>query len=148
MLRQTSYKRIAKKVFGSRLFLFLATLALIALVISLTRETYHKYQLKKEIEHLQEEIGRLEGNNQQLTGLMGYLQDESYAEREAKLKLNLKRPGEKVVIFSNDANETNLDEAFQIDQTPKQTESNFGNFNSEQDKASNHWKWWEYFFAS
>jgi len=134
MTQQTSHKNFIKKLLGSKVFLFFITLALIGLAINLGRESYRKYQLTKEINQLKSEIGRLEGKNQQLADLMEYFQEGSYLEKEARLKLNLKKPGEKVVVISQPA-------AAEVDKRiVAEAEGEVSN------ETTNFWKWWEHFF--
>jgi len=136
MTQHSQPKRTIRKLLGSKIFLFLVALILIVLVINLFRESYRKYQLAKEIDNLESEIERLEGKNQHLADMMGYFNEESYLEKEARLKLNLKKPGEKVVVlFEGSENaEERLEEARE-----SQTDTS--------DQTANYWKWWEYFFA-
>ena len=125
-------KRTVKKILGSRIFLFLAVLALIALTVNLGRESYRKYQLGKEIQTLKTEMERLEGKNSQLAEMIEYFKDESYLEREARLKLNLELPGEKVVIYSGGSQAASA--TFSAPEIKKSEETD------------NYWLWWEYFF--
>ncbi|MBL7155215.1 MAG: septum formation initiator family protein [Candidatus Portnoybacteria bacterium] len=128
-------KNFIKKLLSSKVFLFFIVLALIGLVISLGQESYRKYQLTKEINSLKSEIERLEGKNQQMADLMEYFQEGSYLEKEARLKLNLKKPGEKVVVISQPA-------AAEVDKRiVAEAESEVSN------ETTNFWKWWEYFFT-
>lgn len=137
MIQQSRDENIIKKVLGSKIFLFLAVLALIYLVINLGRESYRKHQLTKEVDNLKLEIERLEGSNQQLANLMDYFKEESFLEKEARLKLNLKKPGEKVVILSDYFNtSSNLDALSNGSHNTETTE----------EESTNYWKWWEYFF--
>ncbi|MBU4030783.1 septum formation initiator family protein [Patescibacteria group bacterium] len=137
MIQQSRDENIIKKVLGSKIFLFLAVLALIYLVINLGRESYRKHQLTKEVDNLKLEIERLEGSNQQLANLMDYFKEESFIEKEARLKLNLKKPGEKVVILSDYFNtSSNLDALSNGSHNTETTE----------EESTNYWKWWEYFF--
>lgn len=129
-------KNFIKKLLSSKIFLFFIVLALIGLVISLGQESYRKYQLTKEINGLKSEIERLEGKNQQMADLMEYFQEGSYLEKEARLKLNLKKPGEKVVVISQPAG-AEVDEEI-VAETEKEASNETTNF----------WKWWEYFFTS
>jgi len=129
-------KNFIKKLLSSKVFLFFIVLALIGLVISLGQESYRKYQLTKEIDGLKSEIERLEGKNQQMADLMEYFQEGSYLEKEARLKLNLKKPGEKVVVISQPAG-AEVDERIVVE-----TEKEVSN------ETTNFWKWWEYFFTS
>lgn len=119
-----------KKIIGSKLFLFAAVFALIGLALSVGRESYRKHQLTKEINKLESSIERLEGRNRQLSNLMDYFSEESFLEKEARIKLNLQKPGEKVVIFSD---KKKAKEEVRLD-------------NEEAEETANYWKWWEYFF--
>jgi len=127
-------KNFIKKLLGSKVFLFFIILALIGLVVSLGQESYRKYQLTKEINGLKSEIEQLEGKNQQMADLMEYFQEGSYLEKEARLKLNLKKPGEKIVVISQTA-EAEVDKRIVAE-----TEDEISN------ETTNFWKWWEYFF--
>lgn len=136
-----SGKNFIKKLLGSKVFLFFIILALIGLVISLGRESYRKYQLTKEINRVKSEIERLEGRNNKLANLLEYFKEESYLEKEARLKLNLKKPGEKVVVISETENQDTVGnpEFVQEDEgVPALDEDNL--------EEANFWKWWEYFF--
>ena len=135
-----------KRVLSSKIFLFAIVLILILILIGLVRETYNKYKLASEIDQLKANIERLEGDNQQLAGLMDYFKDDSYLEKEARIKLNLKKPGETVVVLSKDiidgveiirTGSTNTEEQKEIN---KDLENNVM-------EVANYWKWWEYFFA-
>ncbi len=128
-------KNFIKKLLSSKVFLFFIILALIGLIISLGQESYRKYQLTKEINGLKSEIEQLEGKNQQMADLMEYFQEGSYLEKEARLKLNLKKPGEKIVVISQTA-------GAEVDKRiVAETEDEVSN------ETTNFWKWWEYFFT-
>ncbi|MBU1292133.1 septum formation initiator family protein [Patescibacteria group bacterium] len=127
-----SDKNFFKKILSSKVFLFVVTLALIAVAVNVGRESYRKYQLTQEINKLKIEIEKIEGKNEQLANLMEYLKKEPYLEKEARLKLNLKKPGEKVIILS--------------DEEQKEQETVINDI-SELKESGNHWKWWEYFFS-
>ena len=129
-----SDKNFFKKILSSKVFLFVVALALIVVAVNVGQESYRKYQLTQEIDKLKTEIERLEGNNNQLADLMEYLKEEPYLEKEARLKLNLKKPGEKVIILSNEEQEQKQEEV--LSDIPELTGEN-----------GNYWKWWEYFFS-
>lgn len=129
-----SSKSLIKKILASRTFLFLVSLALIALVISVGRETYRKHQLAKEIEKIETEIKQLEGRNQYLSNLREYFQEDSFLEKEAKIKMNLKNPGENVVVIEHTkTEEETIEEKLEV--------------LSNEEKAANYWDWWKYFFG-
>jgi len=127
-------KSFIKKILGSKVFLFLIALALITVAVNLGRESYRKYQLTQEINKLKTEIDKLEGKNEQLADLMEYFKQEPYLEKEARLKLNLKKPGEKVVFLSDQAG------------LEKDNQSGQENMKVKPEEITNYWKWWEYFF--
>jgi len=134
----SSGKNWIKKTLSSKVFLFIITLALIGLAVNVGRESYRKYQLTQEIDQLKLEIERIEGKNEQLANLMEYLKEDEYIEKEARLKLNLKKPGEKVIILADRTEE-------EIENQEVQEDNIF--INRENDGAANHWEWWQYFFA-
>ena len=151
MVSQAKHQNFIRKLIGSKLFLLLIVFILIALTISVGRESYHKYQLTKEINQLKSEIGRLEKNGQHLADLLEYFGEESYLEKEARLKLNLQKPGEKLVIISGEEN-GQLDQGNEFYQgedyltAPGDSQRDLSQLGGEQTEI-NFWKWWEYFFA-
>jgi len=139
MAQQAHYKIFIKKLLGSKAFLFCVSIILIALAISVGRESYRRVQLTKEIDRLKLETERFEGKKDQLSNLLESFKEESYLEKEARLKLNLKKPGEKVVILPQ-SREENFSETTEekSDSQPKEI--------SPAKEESNLWRWWEYFF--
>ena len=131
-----SGKNWIKKFLSSKVFLFVIILILIVAAVSVGRESYRKYQLTQEINKLKTEIERLEGSNEQLASLMEYLKEEPYLEKEARLKLNLKKPGEKVVILPKQQAEfQDVSKNIVVSQPEPEKE------------IANYWEWWEYFFV-
>lgn len=134
-----------KKILSSKIFLFIAIFVLIFLLIGLVRETYRKHQLVREINSLKANVDKLEGDNQQLVDLMDYFKEDSYLEKEARIKLNLKNPGETVVVLSKDV----VDGVEVIRTGSVLEEEENKNIEPESNNDSempNYWKWWEYFF--
>jgi len=129
----------------------LLSFALIGLIISVGRESYRKYQLTKEINRLKSEIERLENKDQNLADLLEYFEDESYLEKEARLKLNLQKPGEKLVIISKDQQgQSGQTEQSCLDCSVEQGKGipeETGLLGGKQQAETNFWKWWEYFFT-
>ncbi|MFH0856652.1 MAG: septum formation initiator family protein [bacterium] len=65
-------------------------------LISLAKEAYRNYKINKEIKDLRNKIEVLENENMELSSLVNYLKTDNFAEKEARLKLGLKKEGEKV----------------------------------------------------
>lgn len=109
------------------------------IVWSLGKETYRKYQIKKEIATLQSEANRIVQENQTIQERIEYLESRDYQEKEAKDKLNLKGPGEEVVVVkpevltSEKTVEMNVAENLQSETTEK--------------SIPNPIKWWRLFFG-
>lgn len=98
-------KRGTKKRSASpRLKWTLAGLAvLVALLGSgLARETLRSRQIDREIEALRAEAESLRARNFEIAALTSSLDDEEFLEREARLKLGLKKAGEDVVVLKKD----------------------------------------------
>lgn len=136
-----SNKKFIKRLLGSKIFLFVVLFAMLGLILNVGRESYRKYQLVKEIRNLEIEIKKVEGRNRQLSDLMDYFSEESFLEKEARLKLNLQKPGEKIVIFSDKSGGADN----QNSSTPKATNKQQGQEDTG-GTSTNYWKWWEYFF--
>jgi len=111
---------------------FLAIIALVFLVLimfPLARIYSQRLLVENEISELQKQIDDYEKKNQDLSGLLTYLNSEQAAEEAARLNLNLKKPGEGVIIIEGDKNVI--------------TDNMSGNST---ETINNRTKWWKYFF--
>ena len=127
---------IIKKILFSKIFLIFIGLCLIYLGISTVKETYKRYTLKKEISRLKQKINSLEEKNNKLKELISYFDKESFLEKQARIKLNLKKPGEKVIIIPEPQKE-------------KQEHKEILPKKELKDVSEPNWKkWWNYFFKN
>ena len=63
---------------------------------------------------LESKISNLEHDNEQLSGSLNYYQSDEYLEKQARMQLNYKMPGEQaVVVYKNDAPEEQIAEVGQ-----------------------------------
>lgn len=129
------------KFLSSKTFLFFALLVLVWLAIIIARATYNRYQFNQEIERLKSEIERTEKRNQELASLIEFFKTESFLEKEAREKLNLKKEGENVVVVPKmpEGREGSLEigqENNLVDLEEKK----------EPEEESNIIKWWKYLF--
>lgn len=104
----------------------LAALSLVA-GVGFTREVLRSRQIDSEIAGLKAEAERLRAKNFEITSLHASLTSGEYVEREARLKLNLQKEGERVVVVHKE-NET----AVAASGTPDP-------------EWTNARKWWNYF---
>ena len=114
----------------SKFFIITGSILLIVFLSFLGRQIYQKYEIDREIRGFEAEVARLQSQNQDLTGLLEYFKTSAYKERQARLLLNLKKPGEFAVALPA------REEDGGAELGPKTAET-FG---------SNFQKWSEYFF--
>lgn len=126
------------KLFHSKLFSIFSAVILFFILISLGKEVYRKYQIQKEINSMQEEVKKLEGDSNDLNKLIEYFKSDAFLETEARKKLNLQKPDEKVVVFTDKVEQQNTG--------GDDVESKDKNIIQEPIKLSNPEEWWNYFF--
>jgi len=120
--------------FFNRLFMnqrFLAIVGLVFLVIvifPLARTYSQRRLIEKEINDVKKQISNFENENQDLQELITYLQSNQSLEEQARRNLNLKKPGEQVVVI-----EAPSLQAVAVEATSTNNKSNLV-------------KWWYYFF--
>ncbi len=68
---------------------------------STVRETYRGWKVDQEIEGLKSQISQLESQKHSMTDLLDRMKTDTYIEQEARLRFNLKKPGEHVVLFED-----------------------------------------------
>src|SRR3990170_3032026 len=82
---------------GGRWIVFGGLVVIVGLGVALTRDVVRKARIRQEITALEQQIGSLERRNEELAGLIDYFESDTFTEREARAKLNVQRPGEKVI---------------------------------------------------
>jgi len=111
------------KLLSSPLVIFLLVLILIGIIAAVGKESYRKYQIDKEVGGIKKEIEFLKEKNQAMSNLLDYFNSEESLEKEARLKLNLLKEGEKLVIITPNK-KTDSENQFSEDIEEKQL-SNF-----------------------
>lgn len=101
----------------------------------MSKEIAKKKQLENEINSLREQAKSVEKENMAIFDRIAYLGSRDYQEVQAKDKLNLQNPDEKVVIVAQRPSE---------EATAKEPAKN--EFVPNQNKTPNFQKWLEYFF--
>jgi len=104
------------------------------LTLSFIKIKLHKNIVNKEVVELEEKIKGFESNNSFLERFIGYMTNPSYLEKEARLKLNYKAPGEEVVFIYPDENGANASSAS-------------ADFNKQLAQMPNYLKWVYYLFG-
>lgn len=98
-VRVVYWRYMAQGSAVSRLFLLVALAALGVVAFGISQSLIRRAEVNREVERLQADIDSYESQAQQLSELLKYLGTEEYQEREARLRLGLKLPGEQVVVI-------------------------------------------------
>ena len=126
------------QIFSSKILLIISLITLIFFSTNLVKEIINRRDLKKDVRSLEEEINRLESRNNELSQLIGYFESLDFVEKEARTKLNLRKPGEKIIIVGDEESEAN---------TVQPIEQDISNYiTNEIVSLSNPERWWNYFF--
>lgn len=121
-----------------------ATVALAGFVslagFSLIKEYVRSRQIRQEIEALRQQIAELDASNKKTSDFVEYLKTESYFEQQARLKLGLKSPGEKMIVINGVPQASSGQEQ----RLPSGT---IALQTFQRDGRSNPQKWFDYFFG-
>jgi len=120
-----------------RIIFFLGVVVLTFTIFALSKETYKKRQVEKEIEALRQEAEKIRRDNLIIGDKVSYLESKDYLEKEAKDKLNMQSPNENVVVIKPSL--VKKEEVPDIVRNPERPIENH-------DKFGNAKKWYDYFF--
>jgi cell division protein FtsB len=123
--KSTIYERLLKSRF---FFIFLIPIFL-ALMLGISQQIFDRYQVQKKLNELNAEVANYKKQQEDLTKLIEYYQDPSNLENEARVRLNLKKEGEKVVII-----------------LPTATSTSESATSNSDENMPNYKQWWYYFF--
>lgn len=96
------------------------------------RVYYQDYEVRREIRELEEEVKNLEQKKIESLHILQYVTSPSFVEEKARTELNMKKPGEHVVIVQTLKTPT---------ETPEEQPANEEDLTGK----SNPIKWWYYF---
>jgi cell division protein FtsB len=97
-----SSSQVVTGLFRTRWFLMVNLLLILFVIFSFAREIIHSRDIAAQIETLQKQSKELEVQHFAIADLKNAVQTESFVEREARLKLGLKKPGESLIILKNE----------------------------------------------
>lgn len=117
-----------------KVIIFLGFVAAFFIVLAIFKETYRKKQVQKEINELQNEADKIQGDNLRLADKLAYLEGRDYQEKEIRDKLNLQKSDEIAVIVKPGLTKK------VAESEPKTTDQSLVV------KISRPQKWWNYFF--
>ncbi|MDZ7798334.1 MAG: septum formation initiator family protein [Patescibacteria group bacterium] len=126
------------KIISSNLFIVASIAVLIFLGVSLSKEMIRRHQISQRINSLESEIEALEESNTELSDLIDYLKSDEFREKEARLKMGLKKEDENVIVVPNLNTNENINKSTKLANNSNQAAENI--------EFSNLKKWWRYFF--
>lgn len=131
-----------QRLIRSRFLIVINLLVIIFLGMSFGREMIRSRLIEADIANLQAQADELTQSTQDLLNLQTAMQTESFIEREARLKLGLKKPGETVVVIQEEGNgDTSM-----ISDDPLDPLDLVIDDETPQEELANPLKWWYYFF--
>jgi len=124
---------IYEKLIRSKIFFIFLIPIFLALLVGIFQQFYHRYQVKKELDVLKAEVTNYNKQKEDLNKLIDYYKNKSNLENEARVRLNLKKEGENVVII--------LPTATSTENSGTLSQKNIENL-------PNYKQWWYYFFSN
>ncbi|MDO8668029.1 MAG: septum formation initiator family protein [bacterium] len=134
-----------EKIFFNQKFLALIGLIVIILIsFPFAKNSIKQYKINKEISDFKKEISALQSKNADLKNFVSYLESDQFAEEQARLNLNLKKPGEEKTVIKPAVGEAKVlassTEGDQIFNIPGRKKA------EPQPEVPNPKKWLNYFF--
>ncbi|MFA6446787.1 MAG: septum formation initiator family protein [Patescibacteria group bacterium] len=117
------------------IFLVANVAVLLVVGVSTVRETYRGWTVDNEIKALEQKAQDLEGKKNELADMAIKMQSQDFIEQEARAKLGLQKPGEKVVIL----------EGVSVGQATWKGSQSAADSKAVDLYESNPHKWWRYF---
>ncbi len=102
MRHKTKSKKVKKKFWGSNIFTSILVIILVFSIIKVSKEIMLRYEINQQINELETKLSDLESKTDKMDELIAYLKTDEYIEKEARLKLNLSKPGERQINISGD----------------------------------------------
>ena len=141
-----------KVFFGSKIFLVVLSILLLAVLSAFTRDFSHKGSIDSEVGDLQTEISDLEAERDNNLALIEYYDSDDFLKQEAKKNLELKEIGERIMVIADDELNKYLSEERDIVNLKKNENNDIDIDNINKEKLEkNKFKrqfniWWNYFF--
>ena len=119
----------------------MAAVGCFLIIASTARETYREWRVDQEIDGLRGQVEQLEGKRLSLVDTLARLNSDETLDREARIRLGMRKPGERVIIL--EGMEQGKSMVWQDDLSGAPTSSARA---LERNNTSNPRKWMAYFF--
>ncbi|MBI2475363.1 septum formation initiator family protein [Candidatus Uhrbacteria bacterium] len=139
----TSYRQsFISRLIRWRFLVVVNVVIIVFLGLTFGREFFRSREIQSEINKLQSQADTLAARNIALSELQTAIQTESFIEREARLKLGMKKPGEEVVVIQ----EGGEGDKGRVGEEENDPLNLVLDDQSELTRIANSTKWWYYFF--
>ncbi|HPF95321.1 MAG: septum formation initiator family protein [Candidatus Magasanikbacteria bacterium] len=137
-MESKNLKSQAKNTKRWSLFVIVSLFLFFLVSVSSVRQTYSEWKFDQELKRMQNEIEQLEGRKLELAELLNRLDSPDALDKEARTRLGLKKPGERVIILRgfDGASSTWTDQGVMMAPAPSSTT----------ETRSNPVLWFDYFF--
>src|SRR3972149_3023939 len=95
-------------LFGPKLLSLVGLAVIILISFPLAKNAVKQYRINKEINGLKEEIALSQNKGADLKNLIADLNSYQYIEEQARLNFNLKKPGEELIVITNNGSAQSL----------------------------------------
>jgi len=116
--------------------IFLIFIVLVIFGYAVSKELYRKKEVDNKIKSLKQQAEKIKQENMQISEKLSYLGSQDYQKMEAKEKLNLQNPGEKIVVLSQNPVKIKKEIIPTVKHSASLPINSMPNFQ----------KWWNYFF--
>ncbi|MDD2681279.1 MAG: septum formation initiator family protein [Patescibacteria group bacterium] len=100
--RKSSTSSLSRYLAGPKVFAIIALIFLLLILVPLAKDYSRKRIIENEIIDIQNQISDFEDKNKDLKEMIDYFQSDASLEEQARLNLGLKRPGETVVVVTDE----------------------------------------------
>jgi cell division protein FtsL len=142
MVNKINKNNFEKIFFNQKFLTLIGLVAIILISFPFVKNSIKQYQINREINDFKKEISDLQNKNVDLKNFISYLESDQFAEEQARLNLNLKKPGEELAVIKNDTS------GLGSGTTTKNSIFNIPGYKKTESKRilSNPEKWLNYFF--
>lgn len=111
----------------------------VSLTFSIAKEGYRRWQIRQQLNDWERKIDQTSQENKKLQDMIGYFQTVEYAERQARERFALKKPGERIAVLPERALNTPeaIEQAMNASAQTKPASA----------PPANAELWWRYFFG-
>ncbi len=101
-MTRTGQSSFVKRFFASRWFLAVSLAVAVLFAIGYARAYYQDYKVRQQVTALENEVRSLEKKKLESMEVLNYVMSDRFVEEKARTELNMKKPGEHVLLLGQD----------------------------------------------